>query len=183
MNKFILAVNSFIQEFGFKTIEEFGISTFGFTIKKEIITLGISLGTLAAVVESFVGLDPLVYIAFIVLLYIEFRTGIKASIKDNKKIQSKKIGRVILKMLTYTVIIGIINIFRTRLFIPSILGFEVNIYSVVYYAVLNLIIIQLLLSVFENLSRLGYRETNKIFHFITKKMESWFTLDKSDFDK
>ena len=86
-------------------------------------------------------------------------------------------------MLTYTVIIGIINIFRTRLFIPSILGFEVNIYSVVYYAVLNLIIIQLLLSVFENLSRLGYRETNKIFHFITKKMESWFTLDKSDFDK
>ena len=183
MNKLISGINSLMQEFGFKTGTDYISSTFGFCWKKSIMIMGLSFGALGAQVESFIGLDPIVYLAFLVLLFLEFRTGIKASIKDNVKIQSKRIGRVILKMLTYTLIIGIINIFKTKLFIPKILGFEVNIYSVIYYTVLNLIIFQLLLSVFENLSRLGYKESSKIFLILTKKIDKWFTLDKSEFDK
>ena len=172
-----------MQEFGFKTGADYMSSTFGFCWKKSTIIMGLSFGALGAQVESFIGLDPIVYLAFLILLFLEFRTGIKASIKDNVKIQSKRIGRVILKMLTYTLIIGIINIFKTKLFIPKILGFEVNIYSVIYYTVLNLIIFQLLLSVFENLARLGYKESSKIFSILTKKIDKWFSLDKSDIDK
>ena len=183
MNKLIFSINSFMQEFGFKTGVEYISSTFGFCSKKSIVIAGISFGALGATIESFIGLDPIVYLAFLVLLFLEFRTGIKASIKDNVKIQSKRIGRVILKMLTYTLIIGIINIFKTKLFTPNILGFEINIYSIIYYTVLNLIIFQLLLSVFENLARLGYKESSKIFSVLTKKIDKWFSLEKSDFSE
>jgi hypothetical protein len=180
MSKINIHINNLMQEFGFKTSTDFLLSTFGFSIKKSVLLMGGFFGFLEVAVKDFIGLDPLVYISFVILLFLEFLTGIKASVKEGKKIQSKRIGRVILKIMIYTLIIGIINIFSTKLFIPKVLGYSLNIYSVIYYSVLNLIIFQLLLSVFENLTRLGYSETNQVFKFLTKKADKWFSLDDDD---
>jgi hypothetical protein len=117
-----------------------------------------------------------VYLAFLVLLGCEFITGIRASVREGGKIESKKFGRFILKILTYTLIIGIINVFRTRLEIPQVFGQDINIYAWIYYVSLNMIIIQLIISVFENLSRLGFAESSKIFKALSLKASKWFSL-------
>lgn len=169
-------LDTFIQEFGYNTATEFLNSTFGFMYQKPTIIISISFATVGTLVENFIGLDPIVYMAFILLLILEFFTGIRASLKEGNKIYSKKFGRVILKLIIYTVLIGVINIFRTRLEVPTIFEVSINIYSWIYYAALNLIVIQLILSVFENLSRLGYEETNKIYGIIAQILQKYVKL-------
>lgn len=176
-------LNELMVEFGFDNYYEFLMSTFGFSIKKPILFISVSLAFAGTAIQNVLGLDPVVYGAFIVLLVFEFFTGIRASRKEGKRIQSKRLGRVILKIMVYTLIIGIVNIFRTRLEIPSAFGMEINIYSLIYFASLNLIIFQLLLSVFENLSRLGYRESSIIFSYLARKAEKWFSLDDGSENK
>lgn len=173
MSKYI---NNFMHEFGFQNTTEFLNSSFGYSVKKPIMLISISLGAVGTYVENFIGLDPIVYIAFILLLILEFFTGIRASLKEGKKIYSKKFGRVILKLLIYTTLIGVINIFRTRYVQPSFFDIEINLYSMIYYISLNLIVIQLILSVFENLSRLGYEETNKVFKAVSKILHKYVKL-------
>jgi hypothetical protein len=165
-----------MHEFGFDTSMDFLNSTFGYAAKKPAVILSVSFGTVGTLVEQFIGLDPIVYMAFVVLIILEFFTGIRASLKEGKKIYSKKFGRVILKLLIYTTLIGVINIFRTRLDVPTMFDVEINLYSMIYYVTLNLIIVQLILSVFENLSRLGYEETSKVFKAISKILRKYIKL-------
>jgi hypothetical protein len=173
-------LNIFIKDFGFGSLSELYKSSFGLALKKPVLLFSLSLASLGSMCEDFIGLDPLVYSSFIILLFLEFFTGIKASIKEGVKLQSKRFGRVILKLMIYTIIIGIINIFSTRIEVPKAFGFSVNIYSLIYYAVLNLIIIQLILSVFENLSRLGFEETNKIYKAISKLLKKYLDLKQEE---
>lgn len=169
-------LDSFIHEFGFSTLTDFIGSSFGYMSQKPVVIISISFAAIGTFVERFIGLTPMVYIAFILLLFLEFFTGIRASLKEGKKIYSKRFGRVVLKLLVYTVLIGVINIFRTELEVPSFFEVSVNIYSWIYYAALNLIVIQLILSVFENLSRLGFEETNKIYGLIAKILHKYVKL-------
>lgn len=173
-----------MREFGFDCSTEFVNSSFGFCISKPILIVGFSTATISTFVENYIGLDPLVYIAFILLLFMEFLTGIKASVKEGVKIQSKRFGRVILKLLIYTILIGIVHTFRARLEMPSFLGSRVNIYSWIYFLTINLIVLQLILSVFENLNRLGFEESSKIYNSISKLIKKWFKLvDTKDLNK
>lgn len=176
MKSILPYINNFMQEFGFENPSDFLQSTFGYSVKKPIIIMSVSLGTIGTYIEQFIGLDPIVYLAFVLLLTLEFFTGIRASLKEGKKIYSKRLGRVILKLLIYTVLIGIINVFRTRYHSPAFFDFEINIYAMIYYISLNLIVIQLILSVFENLSRLGYEETSKVFKEISKILHKYVKL-------
>lgn len=179
------SIDELICEFGFNGLNDLLYSTFGHSIKKPILAIGVSLGALGTFLSEYIGLDPVVYLAFVILLIIEFFTGIKASIVEGKKIYSKRFGRVILKLIIYTALIGVIHSFKMRLDAPSIFGYEINIYAVIYYASLNLIVIQLILSVFENLSRLGFEETSKVFKVISKILSRYIdniSLNKKDSD-
>jgi phage-related holin len=169
-------INNIMQEFGFHSSMDFLSSTFGYLTKPPVLVVSFSFATIGTIVEKFIGLDPVVYLAFIVLLFVEFFTGIRASLKEGKKLYSKRFGRVILKLLVYTTLIGVIHIFKTRLDIPKIYDFEINVYSMIYYAVLNLIVIQLILSVLENLSRLGYKESSKIYKAISNILNRYIKL-------
>ena len=100
--------------------------------------------------------------------------------REGNKIESKKFGRFILKILTYTLIIGIINVFRTRLEVPQVFGQSINIYAWIFYVSFNMIIIQLIISVFENLARLGYAESNKIFKALSLKADKWFDFNEKN---
>ena len=174
------AINKFISEFGFDGFSEYMESSFQWGVSQKPLIIGVSLGTFATYFEDFIGMECIVYLAFIILLFMEFVTGVRASIKEGNKIDSKKFGRFILKIVTYTLIIGVINIFSTRLNAPLVFNYKINIYHWIYYVVLNMIVVQLIISVFENLGRLGYSESNKIFKALTIKTKKWcdFTKDK-----
>ena len=169
-------INILVKDFGFNGLSDLYQSTFGLVLKKPILLFSVSLASLGSMCEEFLGLDPIVYVAFIILLFLEFFTGIRASLKEGVKIQSKKFGRVILKLMIYTLVIGVINIFSTRIEVPKAFGLSVNIYSLIYYAALNLIIIQLILSVFENLSRLGFEETSKIYRAVSRILKKYIDI-------
>ena len=55
-------------------------------------------------------------------------------------------------------------------------GFDVEIYELIYYIIINMIVIWLIISVFENLSRLGFRESSAIYRKLEKQMSKWFDL-------
>lgn len=169
-----------ISEFGFINCKNFIASTFGFCLNKKAITLSILLSGISIFIERFIGLTPLAFTCFIILLFLEFLTGIRASLKEGRKIESKKFGRVILKLVIYTLIIGIINTFRKDINVPVIFNKEINIYSAIHFVTINLILIQLLISLFENLSRLGFEESSKVFRIIKKIAQKWIDFDKKD---
>ena len=179
-NKLINQLNFLIQGVGFDSIEQFFQSTFHTNSFKPIAIVSFLLGTCAFLIESYLGLSPLVYITFVLLICAEFGTGIKVSQKKKIKIQSRKLGRMIVKIGIYTLLIGGLYTFSVGLKVPDIFGWQVNIYQWVYYIVLNLIIIQLLISLLENLSEMGYQETSRIFKVLSKKLERWFELKNKE---
>ena len=106
------------------------------------------------------------------LLIIEFATGISASIREGKKIESRKFGRFICKVFIYTLMIGVVHILNT-----SADGRIVSkVYTFIYWVIVDYISLQLIISVFENLSRLGFQETSKVFKKINKYLCKWFDL-------
>lgn len=173
-------LNHFFSDFGFTGYYDFLQSSFHVENFKPIIISSVMLGTIATYCEKYLGIEPIVYVAFVMLLAIEYFTGLSASLKEGKKFESKKLGRFIIKIAAYTTIIGIINIFKNGMKPMVVIDNEINIYSWLYYTVFNMIVVQLIVSVLENYSRLGYKESNKIFGLIAGKLNKWFKLDEKD---
>lgn len=174
------SLDIFISEFGFPSCKNFITSTFGFCLNKKAFVLSVFLSGFSMFIEKYIGLTSLVFTSFVTLLFLEFITGIKASLKEGKKIESRKFGRVILKLVIYTLIIGIINSFKNDIIVPVIFNQQINIYSAIHFITINLILIQLLISLFENLSRLGFEESNKIFRVLKKIAAKYINLDKKE---
>jgi len=170
-------INWILQDWGYESRGDFFQSTFHFHSMKSIFLVSFTTGIFSTIIKDYIGLEPIVYLSFIALLVMEFYTGIQASLKEKKKIQSKKFGRFIFKIATYTIMISIVNIFKNHLKVPQIFGFEIDVYSFIFYTILNLIIMQLIISVFENFSRLGFKESSKIYNRIESLMSKWFYLD------
>lgn len=168
-----------LQGFGYRNIDDFLSSAFHY---KYISTLGLLtaavIGYIATFIEDYIGVTVVVYIAFVVLLVGEFISGIAASLKQGKKIQSRKFGRMIVKIGAYTTILGVLNVFAKQLPSPEIFDFDINIHKWLFYAVFNMIIIQLLISVFENLDKLGLTETSFVLKVLKQRLNKWF-LDES----
>ncbi len=179
MNKIFEFLEFQLQGFGFENRGDFSHSVFYY--KAALVSL--PFGTAAFFIEKFLGLTPLAYGAFLVLVVGEFITGLLASNAGGVKIRSRKIGRMIIKMSIYTLFIGVLNIFSEEINVPEFFNYEVNIYKFIYYIVLNLVIIQLIISVLENLSKLGFAETSKIFSVIKQFLNKWFDLKPHEGDK
>ena len=165
-------INYHLQGFGFEGTQDLMTSTLhtdkGFGI---ISGLSALLGGAAIFVETYIGLAPVAYIAFVILLVLEFITGIRASIKAKKKIESRKFGRMIVKIGLYTTILGIVHVLKVNM------DSYINIYEWLYYAVFNMVVIQLIISVLENLAKLGFAEGTWIVRVIKGKMGKWFDID------
>jgi hypothetical protein len=174
-----LNMKELFEDIGYNGATDFFHSVFHVDSAKVIAVVSAFFGVIATFIERFIGLEPVVYLAFLLLLAMEFYTGIKASLKEGRKIESKKFGRFIFKIASYSLIIGIVNIFRTEFHVPSIAGMEVNVWHFIYYTSLNMVIIQLVISVFENLSRLGFRETNLVFKAVANKVGKYINLEEN----
>jgi len=170
-------INQLLKDWGFLNVNDCVNSIFGH-IKTSTLGIGTMLGLTVATFEKIVGMDIAMYFAFLGLLGLELRTGILASKKKGEPYQSKKSGRFIFKGFVYTFILGIVNIFYVKLG-NSKMGF---IYETIYWSILHLIVIQLLVSVFENLSKMGFAESSIVFKKINKILAKYLNLDV-DFDK
>ena len=103
----------------------------------------------------------------VALWILEFLTGVSASIVvKGEKFSSYKMGRIVVKIVVYSTILVIFNILKDHLGGIDVLHIDFNFFQWMYYIVLNLVILQLIVSVFENLEKLGWSEAGvfvKIF--------------------
>jgi len=169
-----MKANDYINDWGFVSMEDLFQSTLHYKNYKPMLGMSLTFGTISAFVDKILGIELMVYLAFLLLLVIEFITGIYASVKEGNKIQSKRLGRFVAKVIIYTCMIAIVNTMKVS-FIHDKIGV---IYDFIYWTILHLISIQLIVSVFENLSRLGVQESSRVFKRINKFMSKWFDLKK-----
>lgn len=167
-------INYFLEGFGFKNVADYYSSTFGFMIKPEVISWSIFVGYLSAFLKQYLGFPLIVFSAFVVLNLLEFRTGVKASKKKGQKVESRKMGRMFLKVGTYLLIIWMLHSFQTGLKFPSILDFEMDPFIVLYWSFLAGVIYQLFKSLLENLIALGYEEAKGVLGYIVRKYNKFF---------
>lgn len=168
------------QIFGFENLHDLTDSTFHFAMKTEILTIGIWVGAIANFLEDILGIKTVVLFCFILLILVEFLTGLKLSIKNGNKISEHTLARMIIKIFLYSIIMGIMNTFSKYLGHVDVWGSEINIYRWLYYSTINIIILQLLLSTFKNLGKLGYAESSKLYTVIQRKFDKWLELDNNN---
>jgi hypothetical protein len=168
----IMDFKSIFKDWGFVNQYDFLQSTFHIDSIKPLLTISVTLGSVATMFKEVTGMNVVLYISFFLLLSLEFITGIKASLKEGKKIESKKFGRFIAKICTYTLMLIITNSIAL-----SVTGTYMSyVYETLYWTIFHLITLQLIVSVFENLARLGFQESSKVFKQTNKMLQKYLEL-------
>lgn len=173
-------VNYILEGFGFKNLEDFIQSTFGFLNNMLILKWDIIVGSIISVVSFLFGFNHLFLIAFTVLLAFEWYTGLQASLKLGEQHSSRKFGRMLLKIATYLTPIYILNTFAANSSFPIIMGYEVDPFVWLYWVYLIGIIWQLLVSLLENYKSLGYKWADVLLKIINKKFYNQFDIDNDN---
>jgi phage-related holin len=174
-------INYFLKGFGFTSLDEFLKSAFGFIYTStSIIKIDLIVAFIFSTVSFLFGFNHLFLMAYVVLLVSEWYTGVQASLKRGERHESRKFGRMILKIATYLVPIYILNTFAKNADFIKIMDMELDPFAWLYWAVLLGIIWQLLVSLLENLDSLGVRYAKTLIRIINKKFYKQFELDDGD---
>jgi len=174
-------INYYLKGFGFADLDEFLKSAFGFIYTStSIIKIDLIAAFMLSSVSFLFGFNHLFLIAYVVLLVSEWYTGVQASLKRGEPHESKKLGRMILKIATYLVPIYILNTFAKNSDFLKIMDVELDPFSWLYWAVLLGIIWQLLVSLLENLDSLGVKYAKTLIRIINKKFYKQFELEEND---
>jgi len=177
----IRMINYFLKGFGFTDVGEFTKSSFGFIYTStSIIKIDILVAFIFSTVSFLFGFNHLFLIAYVVLLVSEWYTGVQASLKRGERHESRKFGRMILKISTYLVPIYILNTFAQNANFIKIADVELDPFAWLYWTVLLGIIWQLFVSLLENLDSLGIRYAKTLIRIINKKFYKQFELDNED---
>ena len=171
-------LNYILQGFGFRDSHDFLRSAFGHTFSMLFIKMDVILSLLFATIHFLFGFNHLFLTAYAVLLIFEWITGVQASRKRGEKHESRKFGRMLLKIATYLVPIYILHTFSANVDFPSIGGFEFDPFHWLYWVVLIGIIWQLVVSLLENLDCLGFRFAKVLLKIINKKFYKTFELEE-----
>lgn len=137
----------------------------------------LAIGTAVAFLEKLFGLEWAFLLGFFLAIIMEVLTGVKASLKEGKKLQSNKWGRVFVKLGIYAALLFILNMFAKGEGI-DLAGFEFNFFRWVYWLYFVGISIQLIISILENLSRMGYEETSLIGRLLKGRLKDWIDFER-----
>lgn len=171
-------INYILNGFGFVNWNDFYKSSFGFILNSQkVVKADILLAFFISTVEFLFGFNHLFWMAYVVLLLFEWFTGVKASQKRGEKHESRKFGRMLLKIATYMTPLYILNTFAQNASFPIIMGYEIDPFTYLYWAVLLGIIWQLMVSLLENLECLGFRFASMLIKIINKKFYEKFDLN------
>ncbi|MFA9191120.1 phage holin family protein [Flavobacterium sp. FZUC8N2.13] len=170
-----------LKGFGYENKHDFATTVFKILyVDKSAVLLFLSgcLGTIRLITKDFLGLDAAVFFSLIFLVCAEVWTGTKVSVKiKGDRVQSRKIGRMILKIGVFTSILYVLHSFSSKMECPTVLGLEVNPYEWLYYVVFTSIVFQLVISWLENLAALGYSEARGLIGILLRKYNKWFEFD------
>ncbi|WP_166964591.1 phage holin family protein [Yeosuana marina] len=167
-------LNFLFNGFGFENLNDFKISTFGYMIGTKVITWSLIIGIVESFFQNYFGIPLLVLGAFVLLNILEFNTGIAVSKKNKQIIQSRKMGRMFLKVGVYLTILFILQSFKMGLHFPKVMDYEIDPFILLYWSFLSGVIYQLFKSLLENLEGLGYQEATGILGYITRKFGTNF---------
>ena len=178
------AVNYILQGFGYLDFNDFQTTIFKVWYTGSIklfLTFSISsisLGTFRELVKVSTGLDLLFWGAFVFLIIAEWQTGMKVDmLKRGNKFQSRKFGRMLLKIGVYFAILQMLFTFSVQTKTLEFIGFEINPLGWLYYVVIVAIVFQLFISWLENLGNLGYKEARGIAGIVLRRYNKWFEFD------
>jgi hypothetical protein len=174
-------LNFILQGFGFDNLNDFRLSAFKHMITSKVVTWSLIVGFLESFLQTYLGLPLIVFSSFVLLNLLEFHTGVLVAKRKGKNIESRKMGRMFLKVGVYLLILFMLQSFMTGLKFPEVSNYEIDPFIVLYWAFLTGVIYQLFKSLLENLEGLGYKEANGILGYITRKFGNDFKSDK-DFD-
>lgn len=172
-------LNYYLQGFGFENTHDYVKSAFGFMLTKKAFFWSSIVGAVASFSEDFLGLPIAVFSAFVGLNILEFITGIKASKRQGKAVESRKMGRMFFKIGTYITIIWMLHSFSNGLQFPPIFGIEIKPFGILYWGFLAGIIYQLYKSLMENAEALGWKEAGGAFKFTKKNLNGFFEDEKN----
>lgn len=175
-------LNYILQGFGFQHSSDYLRSTFGFAYSPCLLKWDAIIAFILSSVPVVFGFNHIFFYAFVLLGCVEWWTGIRASFKRNEKHESRKMGRMFLKMATYAVLLHILNLMNKNIAFPEILGFELDPFGWMYWVTLVAIIWQLIVSVLENLDTLGYEFAKILLRIINKKFYKQFDLEQDEKD-
>jgi phage-related holin len=174
-------INYFLKGFGFVSLNDFLKSAFGFIYTStSIIKIDFLVAFIFSTVSFLFGFNHLFLMAYVVLLISEWYTGVQASMKRGERHESRKFGRMILKIATYLVPIYILNTFAQNSKFVKIFDIELDPFIWLYWVVLLGIIWQLFVSLLENLDSLGIRYAKILIQIINKKFYKQFELDEAN---
>ena len=168
-----------LQGFGFENWLDFKISTFGFVAIKTVKSATLMAGLLSFIDTAF-GFNHKFLIAYVVLIIGEWITGVLASHNRGEKHESRKLGRMMLKVAVYSLMIYIPNTFQKESQFPEVMGYEIDPFMWLYWVVIFVIIWQLLISVLENLDSLKFKFAGVLIKLINKKAYQNLNLDEND---
>lgn len=158
--------NFLIQGLGYQSFAAFKTSAFG-----AISTKAISISAILSCIKTLFGVDWIFTISYVLLILLEWWTGIRASLKKGERHESRKLGRMLFKITIYSLLLFILNSFHSHVNFPVIQGYEVDPFTWLYWVVLFVIIWQLLVSVLENLDALGFKWAKKLIGIININVE------------
>lgn len=168
----------YLKAFGFENFNDLVGTLFMKTNIFFSIALSVGFGSFIAAVCDVLGFNLISFLAFNFLIIAEWWTGIKVARKVRcEKIQSRPIGRMIVKIGVYMTIVGTLNSLSTHIEVPPLFDLEINPLRWLYYTTLVFIIFQLLLSWMENLGKLGYNEAEKLSKIFKGKLSEWFEIN------
>ncbi len=164
-----------LHAFGFENWQDLRISLFGFALNKQVLISSGVIGFFSMLLDKIplvFGVEYAFFLAYVGLVILEWSTGVWASLKRGEKHESRKLGRMLLKVFIYSLLVALLNQ-MTKIEIPQTVSFLelVNPFLWLYWAILMVIIWQLWISVFENLDSLGFRFAKVAVKLLNQKFE------------
>lgn len=178
-----------LDHLGYSSFGALFASTFSFKVLTSTVKIGAIMAFMQSVftftemfVTSYLGLPILLFMAFLILISLEFWTGIARSKTLGIAIQSKLLARMGGKILVYATILFILNTFlKNSITIDNkeIAAYMIALkllYGTIYWFFFNIICLQLLWSVFENLKGISdYKEVVFLKKILDYKISRFFT--------
>ena len=160
-------LHTIVDTFGFDTFHDFATSMVHFKLLKITIPFSIGIGF----VSTLLGFKDATTLAFFVMVLFELISGVTASLFEGNKIESRKFSRFGFKLLTWLVLMGVINIFKQQ-YTEGVLGWFVETMNA---SIVGYIMFEYTLSIVENLERITGKEIplkkalNDLFNKLTNK--------------
>lgn len=143
-------LHTIVDHFGFENFNDFATSMIHFKLLK--ITIPISMGI--GLISTILGFKEATTLAFFVMVLFELLSGVTASVFEGKKIESRKFSRFGFKLLTWLILMGVLNAFNNE-YDEGVLGWFMD---AMKSTIVGYIMFEYVLSIVENLERITGKE-------------------------